>query len=309
MNQTTKIQLKKENPRVDIRNLTIMAILLSVLLAIASFVYTPYVLLMGLVALITGAGLEYVFTKVRKRPYKLDAGAFITPLIFVLLMPPQLPLYMVFIGTFFGVFFGKMIFGGNGRNIFNPAITAYLFLLVTFPFDVGASFIDPITGSIVDNINLADATFTGTTEQLFGLLLGQYANSIGATFVLGVWIVGAILLFLKVADWRIPLTILISTAIFTAIFGNFYPGQFSNAFVALFQGQLMFVAFFVATDPVTAPRTSKARIYYAIGIALITVIIRGLANAPEGIVYAVIIMNAVGPMFEPLEVIQEEESK
>ena len=309
MNQTTKIQLKKENPRVDIRNLTIMAILLSVLLAIASFVYTPYVLLMGLVALITGVGLEYVFTKVRKRPYKLDAGAFITPLIFVLLMPPQLPLYMVFIGTFFGVFFGKMIFGGNGRNIFNPAITAYLFLLVTFPFDVGASFIDPITGSIVDNINLADATFTGTTEQLFGLLLGQYANSIGATFVLGVWIVGAILLFLKVADWRIPLTILISTAVFTAIFGNFYPGQFSNAFVALFQGQLMFVAFFVATDPVTAPRTSKARIYYAIGIALITVIIRGLANAPEGIVYAVIIMNAVGPMFEPLEVIQEENTK
>ncbi len=309
MNQKAKIHLKKENPRVNIRNLSIMAILLSVLLLIAAFVYTPYVLLMGLVAVITGVGLEYAFTKIRKRPYKLDAGAFITPLIFVLLMPPQLPLYMVIIGAFFGVFFGKMIFGGNGRNIFNPAITAYLFLLVTFPFDVGASFIDPITGSIVENINLADATFTGTTEQLFGLLLGQYANSIGATFVLGVWIVGAILLFLKVADWRIPLTILISTAVFTAIFGNFYPGQFSNAFVALFQGQLMFVAFFVATDPITAPRTSKARIYYAIGIALITVIIRGLANAAEGIVYAVIIMNAVGPMFEPLEVIQEENTK
>lgn len=299
----------RKNPRVNIKNLNIMVILLVILLIISAFVYTYYVLLMALVAIVSGVFVEYAFSKIRKKPFEINGGLIDTPLLFVLLMPPQLPLYMVLIGSVFGVFFGKMIFGGLGRNIFHPAIIAYLFLLVTFPFEVGANFIDPLTGLVVENINLADPNFSGTTDQLFGLLFGQYANSIGATFVLGVWIVGAILLFLKVADWKIPVTILISAAIFTAIFGNFYPGQFSNAFVALFQGQLMFIALFVATDPVTAPRSTKAKIYYAIGIALITVVIRGLANAAEGVVYAVIIMNAVGPMFEPLEKVETEETK
>jgi Na+-translocating ferredoxin:NAD+ oxidoreductase RnfD subunit len=262
---------------------------------------------MGLVAIVSGVAVEYVFVKVRKQPYAFNAGALDTPLLIVLLMPPQLPLYMVIVGTVFGVFFGKMIFGGLGRNIFHPAMMAYLFLLVTFPIAVGANFIDPINGNIVESINLTDATFFGTSEQFFNLLLGRYPNSIGSTFVLGVWVVGAVLLFLRAVDWKIPLTILLTTALATAILGNYYPGQFSDGFVALFQGQLLFISLFVATDPVTAPRTTKARIYYGIGIALITVIIRGLANASEGIVYAVIIMNAVGPMFEPVEQIEKGE--
>jgi len=299
--------LKAQNPRVNIKNITISTILLSVLLVIGSLVYTPYVLLMGLVAIVSGVAVEYVFVKVRKQPYAFNAGALDTPLLIVLLMPPQLPLYMVIVGTVFGVFFGKMIFGGLGRNIFHPAMMAYLFLLVTFPIAVGANFIDPINGNIVESINLTDATFFGTSEQFFNLLLGRYPNSIGSTFVLGVWVVGAVLLFLRAVDWKIPLTILLTTALATAILGNYYPGQFSDGFVALFQGQLLFISLFVATDPVTAPRTTKARIYYGIGIALITVIIRGLANASEGIVYAVIIMNAVGPMFEPVEQIEKGE--
>jgi electron transport complex protein RnfD len=299
--------LKAQNPRVNIKNITISTILLSVLLVIGALVYTPYVLLMGLVAIVSGVAVEYVFVKVRKQPYAFNAGALDTPLLIVLLMPPQLPLYMVIVGTVFGVFFGKMIFGGLGRNIFHPAMMAYLFLLVTFPIAVGANFIDPITGNIVESINLTDATFFGTSEQFFNLLLGRYPNSIGSTFVLGVWVVGAVLLFLRAVDWKIPLTILLTTALATAILGNYYPGQFSDGFVALFQGQLLFISLFVATDPVTAPRTTKARIYYGIGIALITVIIRGLANASEGIVYAVIIMNAVGPMFEPVEQIEKGE--
>ena len=299
--------LKAQNPRVNIKNITISTILLSVLLVIGALVYTPYVLLMGLVAIVSGVAVEYVFVKVRKQPYAFNAGALDTPLLIVLLMPPQLPLYMVIVGTVFGVFFGKMIFGGLGRNIFHPAMMAYLFLLVTFPIAVGANFIDPINGNIVESINLTDATFFGTSEQFFNLLLGRYPNSIGSTFVLGVWVVGAVLLFLRAVDWKIPLTILLTTALATAILGNYYPGQFSDGFVALFQGQLLFISLFVATDPVTAPRTTKARIYYGIGIALITVIIRGLANASEGIVYAVIIMNAVGPMFEPVEQIEKGE--
>ena len=133
---------------------------------------------------------------------------------------------------------------------------------------------------------------------LFGLLLGQYANTIGSTVMAGVWIVGAILLFLKIADWRIPLTVLLSSVVFTVVLGRFYPDQFHDAFFSLFLGQLMFAAFFVATDPVTGPQTSRGKIFFGIGIALITVVIRGLADASEGVVYAIIIMNAVAPMLE-----------
>jgi Na+-translocating ferredoxin:NAD+ oxidoreductase RnfD subunit len=307
MNKTQPIKLKPENPRVNIKHQTILAILLTVLVIIGAIVYTPYVLLMALLALVVAVPVEYSFYKIRKRPYKFNFSVFVTPLTIVLLMPPTLPLYMVVVATLFGVFFGKMIFGGLGRNIFEPSMIAYLFLLVTFPFAVSSNFIDPTTGLVTDLLNLADPTFTGTTEQLFGLLFGQYPNAIGSTFMIAVWVLGAVLLFLKVADWKIPVSILLSTAVFTAIFDQFYPDQFGNAFVALFQGQLMFVAFFVAIDPVTAPRSARARILYGVGIAFITVVIRGLANAPEGVIYAVILMNAIGPMFEPTETIEKKE--
>lgn len=306
--ETSNQEIKQQTPRVNYKNLIIMTVLLTVLLFVGAFVYTFYVLLMGAVAIATSLAIEYAFARVRKHEYgKNIYGAFVTPLIFTLLMPPQLPLYMVVVGAGFGVFFGKSVFGGLGKNIFNPALVGYLFLLVTFPAEVGQTFIDPITGQVLQALNISDLTFVGSTQHLFGLLLGQYANSIGSTVMAAVWIVGAILLFLKIADWRIPLTILLSSAIFTVVLGRFYPDNFHDAFFSLFLGQLMFAAFFVATDPISGPQTSRGKILYGIGIALITVVIRGLADASEGVVYAIIIMNAVSPMLEK-SLKEEEES-
>lgn len=300
-------ELNMKNPGVSYRNLLIMTVLMAVLLLVGALIYTFYVLLMGAVAIAIALLIEFAFAKVRKLEYGKDIyGAFVTPLIFTLLMPPTLPLYMVAIGSGFSVFIGKAIFGGLGRNIFNPALVGYLFLLVTFPVEVGQTFIDPTTGAVVTATNLSDLTFAGSTQHIFGLLLGQYANSIGSTFMLGVWIVGAILLFMKIADWRIPLTILLSSVVFTVVLGKFYPDQFHDAFISLFMGQLMFASFFVATDPVSGPETSRGKIFYAIGIALITVVIRGLADAAEGVVYAIIIMNAVSPMLEKSPKKEEE---
>ncbi|MBU1020877.1 MAG: RnfABCDGE type electron transport complex subunit D [Firmicutes bacterium] len=297
--ETNNLEIKQQTPRVSYKNLIILSVLLAVLLILGAFVYTPYVLLMGVVAIATSLFIEYAFAKIRKLEYGKDIyGAFVTPLIFTLLMPPELPLYMVVIGAGFGVFFGKSVFGGLGRNIFNPALVGYLFLLVTFPTEVAQTFIDPMTGQVLQSINISDFTFAGTSEHLFGILLGQYANTIGSTVMAGVWIVGAILLFLKIADWRIPLTVLVASAVFTVFLGKFYPTQFHDAFFSLFLGQLMFAAFFVATDPVSGPQTSRGKILFGIGIALITVVIRGLADASEGVVYAIIIMNAVSPMLE-----------
>jgi len=299
MNKGIPLEVVKENPRVNLKHLTILAVILGGLIIVGTVIYSVYVLLMTLVALITGVFVEYVFQKVRKRAYQINAGSFITPLLFVVLMPPELPLFIVVVGTFFGVFFGKMMFGGLGRNIFEPAVAAFLFVLVTFPIE-SANFIDPLTGVVLQSAGASDPT-------ILGLLLGEYANSVGGTALLAVLVGGIILTALRVIDWKMPLTILVSTLVFTFGFEFLYPGQFGDPIIALFQGQLMLVAFFVATDPVTAPRTAKARIFYAIGIALITVVIRGLAAADEGIIYAIIIMNAVGPMLEPAEDVKEEE--
>ena len=299
MNKGIPSEVVKENPRINLKHLTILAVLLGGLIIVGTVIYSVYVLLMTLVALVIGVLVEFLFQKIRKREYQINAGSFVTPLLFVVLMPPELPLFIVAVGTFFGVFFGKMMFGGLGRNIFEPAIAAFLFVLVTFPNDVGANFIDPLTGDVLPNAVAFEPT-------ILGLLLGEYANSVGGTALLGVLVGGIILMVLRVIDWKIPLVMLASAVVFTFGFEFLYPGQFGDPIIALFQGQLMLVAFFVATDPVTAPRTAKARIFYAIGISLITVVIRGLATADEGIIYAVIIMNAVGPMLEPAEDDKEE---
>ncbi len=286
------------NPvRMNNTHMWVMTAFLTVLVVIGSVLYSYHVLLMAVVGLITSLVVEYVFTKVRKRSFSIN-GVFITPLVFVLLMPPLLPLYMVVVGVTFAVFFGKMVFGGLGRNIFNPALVGYLFLLVTFPVALESEFVMPLTLEAVSITNISDLSFVGNAENIFRLLLGLEANTIGSTFMLGIWLLGVVAMFFKIVDYKIPVTILIGIVLFTLFLGHYYPDLYHDPFTSIFIGQVMFISFFVATDPVTAPFTSRGKILYGLGIALLTVVIRGLATAPEGIVYAVIIMNAVGPMLE-----------
>jgi Na+-transporting NADH:ubiquinone oxidoreductase subunit B/electron transport complex protein RnfD len=288
------------------KNMYILTAFLVTLLIISAFIYSFYVVILGLVSVVVAGLVEYVFSYFRKKPFE-KTGIMVTPLILTLLMPPLLPIYMIAIGSFFSVFFGKMIFGGLGRNLFNPAIVGYLFLIITFPVELTTQYIVPGTDLFTSATLLRDRSFGFSITNVTDVLLGEYAGTIGNTFKLGVIILGLGLIILKISDWRIPLSIVVSMVVFTFIFDAIYPENFHQGLMSIFVGGALFAAFFVATDPVSAPFTQRGKIIYGVGIAFITVIIRGLAAFPEGFIFAIIIMNSIAPMIDSMKWVQPKE--
>lgn len=287
---------------------------LMVLLIIGAISFSARVLLVALVAYVSSFAVELVFSKVRKTP--VTYKAIISPLVLTLMLPPTLPLWMVAVGASFGTFFGKSVFGGEGKNIFNPAVVGVLFLTISFPVAMLSQWIDPLTDVLVAGATpLTSINRTGSAGLgLWGLLLAQGPGTIGETFRLGIIAFGIILAFLKVIDWKIPVffvgTVFVINLIGHAILQDVFP----EALPAIFVGGLMFAAVFVATDPVTSPVKSLSKIWYAVGLGIITVLIRTFATFQEGIIFAVIIMNAVAPLLDGeetyrLESLEAEESQ
>ena len=287
----------------NVRHSYIMTIALLALLTIAAFTYNFYVFLMAIISIVVAVAVEYGFAHFRKKPFQ-PIGILVTPLIFTLMMPSTLPLYMVGIGSFFSVFFGKMIYGGLGRNIFNPAIVGYLFIIITFPVESSGTFYNPGTDILSGPTVLRIRDLSLSLETFQGLLFGEYAGTLGDTVRIGVIVLGLALLILKVIDWRIPLAILAGTIVFTFLFKLGYPTQFHNPLLSIFVGGAMFSAFFVATDISSAPFTNWGKVIYGFGIAFISVMIRGLAAFPEGFIFGIILMNAIAPMIDSMKWLQ-----
>jgi len=264
------------------RNSFIFSGALAVLLIASVFLFGWYVLGILAVSVITVFIVEFGFSKIRKKP--LDMAWWITPMIFTLMMPSNAPLWMVAIGSWFGVFFGKSVFGGFGKNIFNPSVVGVLFVLISFPREMATPLTDPILAL------RATAAFPYT---LWDLMAGNAPGFLGETFRLGILILGIGLVVLKIVDWRIPLSYLGSVFLITLVGGWIDPNAFKDPVHTLFVGGLMFASFFVATDPVTSPIFPLGKIIYGIGLGFLTVLIRNFAAFPEGVVFSVILMNAV----------------
>ncbi len=287
------------NPAVITKDkLRILVAFLMVLLGVATFIFGMQVIYLTLVSVVIAVIIEVAFSKIRKRP--LDHGILVTPLMVALLMPPTAPLWLVGIASGFGVFFGKAIFGGLGRNIFNPAAVGYLFVIISFPAQMATQWLNPRTDAISSATPLIDLNAGNTIDfTIWELLLGNVPGTLGETFRLGIIVLGIALIVLKIADWRIPTFTLLTVYLLTAFGHMVFPKTFAvEPLVSLFVGGLMFGAFFIATDPVTAPLNKNGKIIYAIGIGIITVLIRNMAAFPEGIIFAVIIMNAVAPLID-----------
>jgi RnfABCDGE-type electron transport complex D subunit len=279
------------------KDLSILTGALLALLIAATVIFGWYVLLIAAISVITALGFEYLFIRFRKQSW--NHSLFVTPLIFALMLPPTAPWWLVIIGSAFAILFGKAIFGGFGKNVFNPAAVGYLFVLISFPVQMATSWIKPGSTDIMAGGTPLILLNNGQTPySLWELLVGYVPGTLGETFRLGIIILGVILIVLKTVDWRIPLTMIASVFIFTFLGRLVAPTNFHDPIYAIFVGGLMFAAFFVASDPVTAPVEKRGRIYYGIGLGLITVIIRNLAAFPEGIVFAVIIMNAISPLID-----------
>lgn len=245
---------------------------------------------------ISGGLVEVIFALVRKKD--IEEGFLVTGLIFALLLPPTIPIWVVIVGSVFGVFFGKEVFGGTGSNIFNPALVGRLFITIAFPQMMSSSWRAPFADAITSATPLSVYRSFQETSSLRSLLLGQTAGSIGELFRLGIIAGGIFLIVIKVANWRIPLSYLGTVFIFSLIGYRVAPMRIAPPVFQLFAGGLLFGALFMATDPVTSPFTKPGKYIFGIMCGILTVLIRAFSGYTEGVMFSIIFMNALTPLLD-----------
>ena len=253
---------------------------------------------------------EWFITRVfLKRPSTLaDGSAIITGILLAFNLPSNLPLYMIVVGALVAIGIGKMAFGGLGNNPFNPALVGRVFLLISFPAKMTSwpvpnqltAYADAVTGAtpmnLIGQIAGGNTAAMDQLPALKDLFLGNIGGCIGEVSALALLIGLVILLLRKVITWHIPVTILVTVAVLTGIMWLINPVLYVNPLYHLCSGGLMLGAIFMATDYVTSPMTTKGMVWYGIGIGFLTVIIRYFGSYPEGMSFAILLMNAVTPL-------------
>jgi RnfABCDGE-type electron transport complex D subunit len=263
------------------------------------------------VSYIFGGLTEVLFAIKRRKP--IYEGFLVTGLIFPLILPPTIPLWMVAVGVTFGVFFGKEVFGGTGRNIFNPALVGRVFLSLAFPEYFATMWQKPLLGglagfarynadAITSATPLINFKSVGVVADYSSLLFGATAGSIGETFRIGIILGGAFLILTKIADWRIPVSYILSAGVFAFLANLAFPDKFAPVVFQLLTGGLLFGAFFMATDPVTAPLTLEGKWVYGLCLGLLTILIRALSGFAEAVMFAILLMNALAPLIDNIVV-------
>ncbi len=269
---------------------------------------------------IAGAVLtEWTFAPAEDRRERIkDGSGLITGLLLGLSLPPGLPLWMAFLGGAVSIGLGKLIWGGLGHNLFNPALVGRAFLLAAFP--VAMTTWSPQTGPVdffqVAGSNLAppfmqaswDAVTSATplglmkfqaeTTPLWNLMIGKTSGCIGETSGLLLILGGLYLLLRRDLDWRIPAAILVSVAAFSAVLSLVEPGKSPGPLFSIFSGGLLLGAIYMATDPVTSPITPKGAWIFGVGVGLLVILIRVFGGFPEGVMYAILLMNAATPLID-----------
>jgi RnfABCDGE-type electron transport complex D subunit len=287
---------------VEIKRFMAMAIiaLLPTTVAAVAF-WGARVLLIILISYVGGGLVEVAFALIRKR--EIEEGFLVTGLIFPLILPPTIPLWIVAVGIIVGTFFGKEVFGGTGRNIFNPALVGRLFITIAFPEPMSASWKEPFADAITTATPLAifkSGDFAAVAESYSynDLLFGGAAGSMGEVFRIGIIIGGIFLLVTKVGNWRVPVTYLGSVFVVSLLGWLAAPEQIAPPIFQLLSGGLLYGALFMATDPVTSPTHNESKYIYGAFLGFLTVIIRSFSGYTEGVMFSIIFMNALAPLID-----------
>ena len=281
------------------------------IVAAATWFFGPSALLVIAAAVAGALGTERTFGQggtIR------DGSAIITGLLLGLTLPAGMPMWMAFLGGAFAIGFGKLLFGGLGYNIFNPALLGRAFLQAAFPVAIttwparpehwwalrGDNFALPLMQA-----RAADATtaatplglvkFEGQGTPLLDLVLGTTGGSLGETAGLVILLCGGYLAWRGFLNWRIPASILATVAVLAALLHALDPARYASAPFMLFSGGLILGAVFMATDMVTAPVTNAGRWVFGAGIGALVVVIRVWGGLPEGVMYAILLMNGLVP--------------
>lgn len=290
-----------------------------VIALIPAFLVSLYVF--GISALITTAAavvscllFEYLIQKyLMKTEVTIgDGSALITGILLAFNLPAGLPVWMVFVGGLVAIGIAKLSFGGLGFNIFNPALVGRVFLLVSFPVQMtlwptavenNTRMVDAVTGATTLGMIKDGVQYGETMSQIssripshMDMLLGVTSGSLGEMSALALILGGIYLIVRKVITWHIPVTVLGTIALMTGIFWWMDPETYANPLIHVLAGGAILGAFYMATDLVTSPVTRKGMVVFAIGIGVITVVIRLFGSYPEGISFAILIMNAFVPL-------------
>lgn len=280
--------------------------------------YALQAILLLVCSLVTTLVCEFLFAKIRKRDPKKEiqnSFGWVTAIILTLMVPISTRPYALIISTAFAIIFGKMLFGGFGHNIFNPAAVGRAVIFATF---TGAStnlvtsatptaLIANSYGWVPANADALDG-FLSQVGGWSSLFLGTYPGALGETFTIAIVLIGIFLIVRKIIDWRVPVvylgTIFVMTAIVAIITGvgsyRGIPGFIWYPVLHLILGGVVFGAFFMLTDPVTSPTSAAGRTIFALGAGILTVLIRLTGNLPEGCLYSILLMNMMTPLIESL---------
>lgn len=245
----------------------------------------------------------------RKKSTLKDLSAVVTGMLIAFGMPATVPYYVVIIASFFAIVITKQLFGGLGQNFMNPALAGRAFVLAAFPLamttfpvgrtDIFAKLTDVVTGATPLSPEYANAV-PSVLEKLFGVykngnLIG---GCLGETCGIAILVGFVYLLIRKVISPAIPLSFIGSVFVLTALLHNSAPESIQNPVIAVLSGGLLLAAIFMATDYVTSPTTTSGQIIFGIGCGVITCIIRFWGGYPEGITFAILLMNIATPLID-----------
>jgi Na+-transporting NADH:ubiquinone oxidoreductase subunit B len=261
-----------------------------------------------LVVLAFGISTEAIFTFRQGKP--VTSAVFVTILIFTLSLPPRLPFWMAIVGIVVGVAVGKMAFGGFGQNAFNPAMVGRCFLYITFPIQMTNIWVEPRWGGLggsaywtvpVDAITQATplmALREGTALPLQKLFLGNTPGSLGEMSALLILLGGAYIIYKKAAPWRLALSCLFGGMLLSGILHGIGFANVPAPIYTILSGSFLFGSAFVVTEPVSGAKTKAGQWIYGFMIGGLTIVLRGFSNFSEGIMFAVLVMNAFVPILD-----------
>lgn len=282
---------------IDLKRYMIM-VLFAVLPCVAAgtFFYGSRVLGLVMISYIFGGTCEVLFSAIRKK--EINEGFLITGIIYPMILPPTIPFWMAAVGIVVGVVFGKEVFGGTGKNIFNPALVGRLFLAAAFPVAMTTEWKVPFVNAVTSATPLISFKASSELASYWSLFVGNIPGSVGETCKIAIIAGGIFLVITRIANWRIPVSFLGTVIILSFVCHGFWPGKFAPPIFQLLTGGLLFGAVFMATDPVTSPFTQAGRWIYGISLGALTLLIRGISGYVEGVMFAIIFMNIFTPLID-----------
>ncbi len=283
-------------------------------LAVSVYFFGIGAIIVNFVAITSCLIFEFLISKylLKVKPTILDGSAIITGMLLAFNVPSNLPVWIIIVGSLVAIGIGKMSFGGLGNNPFNPALVGRVFLLISFPVEMTSwpkaiisrlAYTDAVTGAtplaiLKEGIKSGESItdLMATIPSHLQLFIGNIGGSLGEVSAIALIIGGLYILIKKIITWHIPVSMIGTIIIFTGILWLIDSEKYADPLFHILTGGILLGAIFMATDMVTSPMTPKGMLIFGIGIGIITVVIRVFGAYPEGVSFAILIMNGFVPL-------------